>query len=151
MLKTFKIKLFLFIASISFFGLSAQNQDVSDTDLAQFADAYINLQVKNQEIEQDVMAVIEKEGLDIEKFNQIQEASMNPEQKNDATPDEMKKHAKVMTKIQEMQPEMEKKAISGIEETGLSLEKYQTLAAAIQQDQGLQQRLQTILMERQKQ
>jgi|SRR5699024_2581993 len=123
-------------------------QDISDTQLAQFADAYINVQMQNQEAQQEMIAIIEKEGLEVERFSQIQEASMNPNQQSDATPDEMKKHASAMAKLDEMQPKLEKKAIEGIEATGISLEQYQSIASAVQQDQELQQKLQTILMER---
>lgn len=150
MFKTMKIKLFLFAFLLGGITIFAQQQDVSDTELAQFADAYINLQIQNQEMEQEVVSVIQKEGLELERFNEIQEASMNPNQENTASADEMKKHAKVMVELEKLQPKMEKKAIEGIEKTGITFEKYQSLAAAIQADQGLQQKLQTILMERQK-
>lgn len=147
-----KIKLFLFAATLGIFSLSAQQQqqDVSDTELAQFADAYIGLQLENQKIEQEMVSIIEKEGLELQRFNQIQETSMNPDKENSASESEMKKHAQAISEIQKLQPELEKRAIQGIEKTGISFEKYQSLATAIQADQKLQQKLQTILMERQK-
>lgn len=150
MLKSVKIKgLFLFVSILGSLTLSAQEQDVSDTELAQFADAYINVQMQNQEAQQEMVTIIENEGLDVETFSAIQQASMDPEQKADATADEMKKHANATAKIEKLQPQLEKKAIDGIESTGITLERYESLASVIQRDQGLQQRLQTILMERQ--
>ncbi|NLN25416.1 MAG: DUF4168 domain-containing protein [Bacteroidetes bacterium] len=149
MFKSVKTNLFLFVALIGAITMVAQQPDVSDVELAQFADAYINLQVENQKIEQEMITLIEDEGFDVERFNQIHEANTDPTKDYGVTEEEKKKHAGVMSKIQEMQPEMEKKAIKGIEDTGLTFEKYQALAMAIQQDQQLQQRLQTILIERQ--
>jgi len=149
MFKSVKTNLFLFVALIGAITMVAQQPDVSDVELAQFADAYVNLQVENQKIEQEMITLIEDEGFDVERFNQIHEANTDPTKDYGVTEEEKKKHAGVMSKIQEMQPEMEKKAIKGIEDTGLTFEKYQALAMAIQQDQQLQQRLQTILIERQ--
>ncbi|WP_208889553.1 hypothetical protein [Polaribacter sejongensis] len=48
-----------------------------------------------------------------------------------------------------MQPELEKNAIASIESTGISIKKFEALAAKIQEDTSLQQRLQTIMEKRQ--
>lgn len=148
MFKSVKLRSLFFSLTLLLGSVTLFAQDISDTQLAQFADAYINVQMQNQEAQQEMVAIIEKEGLEVERFSQIQEASMNPNQQSDATPDEMKKHASAMAKLDEMQPELEKKAIEGIEATGISLEQYQSIASAVQQDQELQQKLQAILMER---
>lgn len=148
MFKSVKIRTLFFSLTLLLGSVTLFAQDISDTQLAQFADAYMNVQMQNQEAQEEMIAIIEKEGLDVERFSQIQEASMNPDQETNATPDEMKKHASAMAKLDKMQPELEKKAIKGIESTGITMEEYQNIAAAIQQDQALQQKLQTILMER---
>lgn len=143
-----KIKfLILSIALMASAAVFAQT-DVSDVQLAQFADAYIKVQEENVAAQQKMIAIIEDEGLNVERFSEIQEASMDPAQESNATPDEVKKHAKAIEKLNKLQPELEKNAINGIESTGISVEQYQSLASAIQNDQGLQQRLQIILMER---
>lgn len=150
MFRSAEIKsLFLFVSILGAFAVSAQEKEVSDVELAQFADAYVKIQVQNQEAQQEMMAIVVDEGLELERFGAIQEASMTPGQTTDATKDEMKKHASAMAKIEKLQPELEKKAIEEVESTGISLERFEALAAVIQQDQGLQQRLQNILMERQ--
>lgn len=143
--RTFLFSLTLLLGSMTLF---AQNADISDTQLAQFADAYINVQMQSQEAQLEMISVIEKEGLDVERFSQIQEASMNPGQQANATPDEIEKHGKAIEKLEALQPQLEKKAIESIEATGITMDQYQSIAMAIQQDQGLQQKLQTILMER---
>ena len=129
--------------------VSAQTQEVSDAELGQFADAYVKVQMQNQMAQQQMITVIEDEGLKVERFSEIQEAEMDPNKTADASEDELKKHASAMAKIEEMQPAMEKKAMADIESAGISLERYQSLAAEIQNEKSLQQRLQTILMERQ--
>lgn len=148
MFRSVKIRTFFFTLTLLLGTLALSAQDISDTQLAQFADAYINVQMQNQEAQQEMIAIIEKEGLDVERFSAIQEASMNPNQESDASADEMKKHEKALKKLDELQPKLEQKAIAGIEASGITMEEYQSIAAAIQQNQDLQQKLQTILIER---
>ena len=49
-------------------------------------------------------------------------------------------------KLEKLQPEFEAKMKTIIEDSGLSLDRYQALGAAIQADQALQQKLQGIMM-----
>lgn len=150
MFKSMKIKsLFLFVTILGSLSLSAQEQDISDAELGQFADAYLKVQMQNQEAQQEMMTIIEGEGLKVERFSEIQEAAMDPKKESDATADEMKKHASAISKMEEIQPALEKKAVDNIESAGISIDRYRSLASAIQQEKDLQQRLQTILVERQ--
>lgn len=150
MLKLLKIKsLLLFVAVLGSVGLVAQENQITDTELNKFADAYMNMQMQNQEAQQEMIAIIQAEGLKLERFSAIEEAAMDPSKESDATAAEMKMHSNATDKMKKMQPALEKKAIEGIESEGLTFERFQELAAVIQQDQGLQQRLQGILMKSQ--
>lgn len=150
MLKSLKISsLFLFVFISGSMSLMAQEQNVSDEDLGQFADAFAEVQVQNQKSQEEMIAIIKDEGLEVERFNEIQQAAMDPNKESDATETEKEKHVNATSKLEKMQPEMEKKTIASIESTGISIKDYESLAAKIQQDQTLQQRLQTILVERQ--
>src|SRR5690554_345282 len=151
MFKTSKIRtLFLsFTLFIGSMGLFAQvQQDISDVQLAQFADAYINMQKENQTAQSQVMTMIEEEGLEVERFSEIQQAASDPSLESNATPEEVKKHATVMAKIEAMQDHFEERAIAGIEASGITMEEYQAIATALQQDQTLVTKLQAILMEK---
>lgn len=149
--KLLKIKnLFLFVVVFGSLTLSAQEQqNVSDTELGQFADAYIKLQIQNQESQQEMITMIEDEGMKVERFSAIQKASMDPNQESDATAAEIKKHAEVTAKIEKMQPEMKQKAVAEIESTGITLDRYQSLALLIQEDKDLRDRLQSIIVKSQ--
>lgn len=150
MLKSVKLKnVFLFVAMIGTLGLFAQEKEISDTELTQFASAYQEMQIQNQEIQQKIVKMIEDEGMDVQRFSAIQQASMDPNQEVEATDSEIKMHQNVIVKIQKMQPQFEKEASDKIVATGLTMERFETLATVIQKDQALQQRLQTILMKNQ--
>ncbi|WP_310994333.1 DUF4168 domain-containing protein [Aequorivita marina] len=150
MFKSVKIKsVFLFVAMMGTFGLFAQETTVSDAELTQFANAYQEMQMQNQQAQQQMVKIIEDEGMDVQRFSTIQQASMDPNQEVDATVAEMKMHGNAIAKMEKLQPELEKKASEKIAATGLSMERFEALAAQIQQDQALQQRLQAILMKNQ--
>lgn len=150
MRKILKIKtLFLFMTVLGSASLFAQENKISDDELTKFADAYINVQMQNQESQQKMIDVIEEEGLKIERFSEIQQSAMNPDVKSDATEAELKMVENATAKLEKMQPELEKQAIAGIESKGITFDRFQELAAVIQQDQSLQQRLQDILMKSQ--
>ena len=84
----------------------------------------------------------------MDRFGEIEKAAAG-NQKSDATEAEMKIHDSAIAKIELMQPELERKAKEGIESKGLTLDRFQELAAVIQQDQGLQERLQNIFIKNQ--
>lgn len=150
MFKSVRLKsLFFFVAIASSLGLNAQESKVTDAELTKFANAYQKVQMQNQEAQKEMMAAIQDEGLELKRFNEIQQASMDPKQKSDATDAEIKKHKNATDKIEKMRPALEKKATDAIKSTGMTLEKYQEIASAIQQDQSLQQRLQKIMMQNQ--
>ncbi|SDX44619.1 DUF4168 domain-containing protein [Aequorivita viscosa] len=150
MFKSLKLKsLFLFVTVLGSVASFAQENEVSDAELNKFADAYINMQMQNQEAQQEMIAIIQNEGLKVERFSEIDQATMDPNKESDATPAELKMHANATDKMKKMQPALEKKAIEGIESKGLTFERFQELATVIQQDQSLQQRLQDILMKSQ--
>ncbi len=150
MLKSVKLKnVFLFVAMIGTLGLFAQEKEISDTELTQFASAYQEMQIQNQEIQHKIVKMIEDEGMDVQRFSAIQQASMDPNHEVEATDSEIKMHQNVILKIQKMQPQFEKEASDKIVATGLTMERFEALATVIQKDQALQQRLQTILMKNQ--
>ncbi len=151
MFKSVKLKsLFFFVAILgSLAYTNAQENKITDAELNKWANAYQKVQMQNQEAQQQMMMMIQDEGMELQRFNEIQQASMNPNQKGDATEAEIKKHKSITDKIEKMRPALEKKATEAIESTGMSIERYQEIAAVIQQDQDLQQRLQQIMMQQQ--
>ncbi|MEH6657146.1 DUF4168 domain-containing protein [Leeuwenhoekiella marinoflava] len=123
--------------------------DVSVAELNKFADAFQQVQVENQAAQEKMMGIIKNEGLDVERFTEIQKAQMNPEAKVEATDEELKMHAAVVTELQKMQPELESKMQEIIADHGLTLDRYKAVAMALQQDKSLQQKFQGILMKKQ--
>lgn len=161
MLKSKKIASFLFffavVGSATVFAQTAPQQmpqqqqqekvDVSDDELSKFANAYQGITVVNQEAQQKMVAVVEEEGFDIQRFNEIHQASLDPNQEVEVTSEEETKHKKVVTKIEGMQGEFQKDMEDIIEKEGLDIERYEKLAMALQSDTELQQRLQQMMQQ----
>ncbi|GGZ51042.1 DUF4168 domain-containing protein [Mesonia mobilis] len=151
MLKSVKLNLFLFLATLGTISMSAQTEakKVTDQDLNKFADAYQAVQMENQKAQQEMVAMIEESGLDVEKFQKIQKAQMDPNTEVEATEKELTAHKQVMAEIQAMQPKLQSEMEALIKKKGLTMQRYQEVAAAIQTNQELQQQLQAIMMKKQ--
>ncbi|WP_292245999.1 DUF4168 domain-containing protein, partial [Mesonia sp.] len=92
---------------------------------------------------------INESGLEVERFQEIQKAQMDPNTKVDATEKELTAHKTIMAEIQAMQPELQSEMEALIKKKGLTMQRYQEVAAAIQSDAALQQKLQAIMMKKQ--
>lgn len=119
--------------------------DISDEELEKFA----NVLMAEQEVQQDMVDIIEKEGMEVQRFQQMQQASGNPEKELDATDEEKKKFETVKSSLQEMQPQVQKKIQEKIKEEGLTRKRYQEINRAMQNDQKLQKKLRSVFQKKQ--
>ena len=141
MLKTITTLFLCFTTSLFF----AQNQDISDKELSQFADAFQQVRFINQSSQQDMIKALKDENISVERFNTINQAEQNPNKESDATDDELKKYKSAMKSVENIQVKSQKDLQAKIKESGLSIERYQQIATKIQSDQNLQQRLSEIM------
>ena len=120
------------------------SSEVSDDELKQFASVYPDVQKKSQEAQQQMAAVIEKDGMKLDRFNAIQTAKLQ-NQKPDASKDELKTFDKITDELDGMQPTLQKNIESAITSSGLSVERFQAIAAAIQSDPQLRTKFQQMI------
>lgn len=122
-----------------------QEIEVSDAELEKFAEAYQGIQVANQDAQKRMIAVVEEEELEIGKFNEIHQARMQ-NQEVEASEEDLQRHAKAVEKIEEMQPQIQSEMEKIITDADLTVDRYQQIATAMQNDPQLQQRLQQIMV-----
>ena len=79
--------------------------------------------------------------LDIQRFNEIHTAKLDPAVETDATKEEKEKYDNVIAKIEKMQVSFEGEMQKLIEDSGLSIERYQEIATNLQTNPELQERL----------
>lgn len=116
--------------------------DFSDEQLEQFAVAFQEVQEMNSGVQDEMMGAIEEEGLDVERFNKIQQAQQNPEAKKDISEEEMKKFENCMQAIQKVQMQAQKKMESAVQESGLDMNTFQQIMRAMQENPEIQQKVQ---------
>ncbi|MER3318992.1 MAG: DUF4168 domain-containing protein [Allomuricauda sp.] len=136
------------IGASSFSQVNAQEQvEVTDAELNKIASAFQGIQKVNMEAQQEVMKKVEESGFDANRFNELYQASASPEKTVDASDEEKERFGKVMSEIQQMQVGFTEKIEEIISNEGMSIERYQTIAMALQNDTELQGRLRTMLEE----
>ncbi|WP_029036633.1 DUF4168 domain-containing protein [Salinimicrobium xinjiangense] len=122
-----------------------EQTEVSDADLQKFVAAVQQIQVVSQQAQQEMMQVVQEEGMEIPRFNEIHEASMNPEVEVEVTAEEKAKHKEIIVQLEGMQADIQKQMEKLITDQGLSLEKYEQIAMRLQSDPALQQRIQQMI------
>lgn len=117
-----------------------QTPEVSDVELEKFANVYLEVQSESQKMQQEAVKAIEVEGMEIERFNEISQAQNDPSQEVETNEEEVAQLTKINSKIQEIQTSFQSQVVGMIQKKGLTVQRYQELYAAIQQDEELQQK-----------
>ena len=72
-----------------------QQVEVSDAELEKFATAFQQVRVITMEAQQEMAGVVANEGMEIQRFNEIHTAALDPEVEVTATEEEKKQHQKI--------------------------------------------------------
>lgn len=137
-----------FVMAMFFVSISALSQEkVSDQELTNFANAFTDIQVVNQNAQTEMVKVIEESGMQVETFNLLYQAAQSPTpvEPEGVSKEDTEKFEVVVAKIEQMQPKFQKQMEDAISENDLSVERYQQMMAMIQTDEELQQKLQSKL------
>ncbi len=121
-----------------------QAAKVSDDDLQKFAAVYPKVQQQNQKAQKQMVDVIQKDGMKLDRFNEIQKAKMQG-QDVDMKKDEKKSFEKVTKDLNELQPKLQKEIQNVVTSNGLTIKRFQEIASAIQSNNDLQQRFQKMM------
>ncbi len=119
---------------------SVSVEDVTDENLEQFAEASSKIFAIQDEAEEQITGLIEEKGLTGQRYVEIVMAENDPEQQTDATEEEKEKAYEISEQVQTIDSQLHQKAVEVIEENGLSVERYQQIAMALQSSPELQER-----------
>ena len=137
-----KLSLILFSLTLFTSPVMAQESEISDADMELFATAFQDVQAVNQQIQNKMVGAIQKEGLDIQTFNKIQQASQSEEAETEISEEDMAKYQKSIQAIQVVQQEAQQKMKKAVEDSGLGMDKYQNIMRKVQEDPEIQAKLQ---------
>lgn len=124
-----------------------QQEVISNDDLEKFVSAAQEVEAINQSSQQEMANVVVKEDLTIQRYNEIQQAAQNPNQETDASQTELQKCQTASLEIEKIQMKAQQKMQEKIVEKGLTVNRYQEIATAVQTNPELQKKLQTLMQQ----
>jgi hypothetical protein len=120
-------------------------EDFTDEELQKFISANAKLVQLQQESEAKMVGAIEKEGMTIERFNQILQAQQGTTQESDASPEELASFNNAAQVIIDERQKTEKEMVAMVEQEGIDVNTYQEIMTAYHQNPSVQQRVDQLL------
>jgi len=123
--------------------------EVSDEELELFIDVSMNAQSVQMESQQEMISIVDEEGIEVSTYNEIMQAQQMGQPLEDlgVTESDIEKFESAHEQIQEVEVRMEREIAQAVEEEGMEMERFQEINVAIQQDPELQQRAQQMIQE----
>lgn len=119
--------------------------DVSEEELTTFVGIVQKLQPLGMEAQQKMLAAVEDEGIDVQRFTEIMNAQQMPESDADISKEEMDKYEKAQDAVDKIQDDVQAQMNEIIEDNGMSTDRYEEIMMVVQQDQALMQRVQQMM------
>jgi hypothetical protein len=121
-------------------------QAISDADIKLFVEASTRLMELQQQSEQAMITILEEEKLSIDRFNSLAQAHQQQKlAEAEGTAQEKAAFNKAIARMMEMQPEIEKNMQTAIQKDGMSMERYEQIMLAYQQDPAVQAKVQKLM------
>lgn len=122
-------------------------ENVTDAELQKFVDIAMSLQAIGMEADQKVVARLEEEGMTTQRFQQIMMAQQNPTQDASMTTEEQTTITNMQPFLQEVSMSMQQQQLVVIQDSEISQQSFQSIAAGIQTNQELAERFQELTAE----
>jgi len=116
-------------------------------EIEQFATVIPELQTIQESAQANVMTVVETSGLSAERFNQIAQAQTSPEATGqvEISSEEQAAFETAIAEIQQIEQGFLAQRDELLQSQGLTVERYQAILAAVQQDPALLQQVEEML------
>ncbi len=124
----------------------APAEDVTEEDLKKFSDTYGEIQDMQKALNTKIGKLIDESSFDQEKFNNLYQSQA----KGNSTPvsqlnnSQKKEFNKIKNRIMELQNSQQEKMIEIIKDEGLTVERFNGILSAIQQDSTLYEKFQEV-------
>lgn len=148
--KVMPLALGLLIMAGSVFGQVQQQQqpqtlsseDVTDEELESFVATAMAIQTLRQQAQAQLQQIVQDEGLEFQRFQLIMMSKQNPQVADSltVTAEEEEAMTTIQAEMQKLNQNMMPKFQSAIEENGLTQQRFQQIAQALQSDTELQER-----------
>ncbi|TVR32437.1 MAG: DUF4168 domain-containing protein [Spirochaetaceae bacterium] len=121
--------------------------EVGDTELMQFVDALREVEKVQVATQQDMLAVLDDQGISTERFNELYQAEHSPEFELDQplSAEEENRYRVAEQELQAIQQEAQVQMSQAVEDEGIGVERFNEIYVALTQDPELQQRVQQLI------
>lgn len=119
-----------------------------DAELKQFANAAVKVVVIQEETEQKMIQAIEKENLEVKKFNEILTAQQKQQLDQDNISEEdLEKFNKAAAQITKIQTDVQGKMTQVIQEEGLKPQRYEQILLAYQSNPDIKAKVDALIQQ----
>lgn len=122
-----------------------QKVEVSDSELQKFASAFQGVNEIGLQAQQQIRSLVEDSGLNIQKFSELYQASVEPSIEVEATEKERKVFEEILPKLEKLQLGFQEQIDEVITSKDMTLERYEEIAMGLRTDSDLQKRLRAVL------
>ncbi len=119
-------------------------EEVSDEELQKFMTASQEVQAFSQQVQQQMISALEEQGMQPQRYGEIQQSQQNPGSGSDATSEEMQKFQKASQEVQKLQSQAQQQLQEKLSEAGFTQRRYQEISMMVQSDPELQQKFQSL-------
>jgi hypothetical protein len=122
---------------------TADSATITDAELSQFADVLITLEALQNSYRAQSIAAVQEIGLSLERFDQILVLARSPEAEGadeipEPTTEETEQFQQAVIQISLIQDDIQSQAQQAILDEGLSLERFQNISDAVNEDPTLE-------------
>lgn len=122
----------------------APDANISDQELESFVKAAVKVEKIQKESEGEMVKAIQDEGLEPDRFVEINTLQQNPaaDTENKVSEKELDNYNKAMKEVQTIQQGVQTEQVKAIEDEGLDVNRYVQIAKAVQQNPDLMKKVQ---------
>lgn len=125
-----------------------EEEAISEASIKKFVKINKDMQSKQMEAQQKMVAVLSEQGMDANRFNELYMAQQqNKLEETKASEDEMVKFRKAEDKINVIQKGLGEEIQSAIQKEGMPQDEFQRIAMAYQQDEQLRTKVDGMMQE----
>ena len=136
--------MFIVTGAYSVHAQEAPDANISDQELESFVKAAVKVEKIQKESEGEMVKAIQDEGLEPDRFVEINTLQQNPaaDTENKVSEKELDNYNKAMKEVQTIQQGVQTEQVKAIEDEGLDVNRYVQIAKAVQQDPDLMKKVQ---------
>lgn len=143
---TFLLSIIL-LSSVSLIA-KTNSKDVSDSELASFAEVFQEIQNISKQNQEKMVKAIEDEGIELQRYNAIAKAQQSGDKDLEVSDDEIKKLRAINSQLVKINSETDELIEKKLSPNNLTFERYQEILQLVQKDEQLKMKLREKLKEK---